>query len=94
MAPRIAVTNTIEFTEGLITEARTKYVDFASLMFSAKTQLNAILAAVPSSVPISIDPTGLMENMTIPNDYPNVFVKTVPGVTIKRTTKGFMIIVK
>ena len=32
--------------------------------------------------------------MTIPNDYPNVFVKTVPGVTIKRTTKGFMIIVK
>ncbi len=29
-----------------------------------------------------------------PNDYPNVFVKTVPGVTIKRTTSGFMIKVK
>ena len=65
-------------------------------MFSAKTQtqLDAILAAVPSSVPVSIDPTGLTENMVIPNDYPNVFVKTVPGVTVKRTTKGFMIIVK
>jgi hypothetical protein len=32
--------------------------------------------------------------MVIPNDYPNVYVKTVPGVTIKRTTKGLMIIVK
>ena len=96
MTPRIAVTNTIEFTEGLITTARTKHVDFASLMFSAKTQtqLDAILAAVPSSVPVSIDPTGLTENMVVPDDYPNVFVKTVPGVTIKRTTKGFMIIVK
>ena len=96
MTPRIAVTNTIEFTEGLITTARTKHVDFASLMFSAKTQtqLDAILAAVPSSVPVSIDPTGLTENMTIPDDYPNVFVKTVPGVTVKRTASGFMIIVK
>ena len=96
MTPRIAVTNTIEFTEGPITTARTNHVDFASLMFSAKTQtqLDAILAAVPSSVPVSIDPTGLTENMVIPNDYPNVFVKTVPGVTVKRTTKGFMIIVK
>lgn len=96
MTPRIAVTNTIEFTEGLITTARAKHVDFASLMFSAKTQtqLNAILAAVPSSVPISIDPTGLTENIVIPETYANVFVKTVPGVTIKRTAKGFMIIVK
>ena len=96
MNPRIAVTNTIEFTDGLITADRMRFATFSSLMFSAKTQtqLNAILAAVPSSVPVSIDPTGLTENMTIPDDYPNVFVKTVPGVTIKRTTKGFMLIFK
>ena len=46
------------------------------------------------TTPISIDPTGLTENMVIPDGYPNVFVKTVPGVTIKRTASGFMIIVK
>ena len=34
------------------------------------------------------------ENMVIPETYNNVHVKTVPGVTIKRTTSGFMIIVK
>ena len=45
-------------------------------------------------MPISIDPTGLTENMVIPNDYPNVFVKTVPGVTIRRTSIGFKIIVR
>lgn len=32
--------------------------------------------------------------MTIPDDYPNVFVKTVPGVTVKRTASGFMIIIQ
>ena len=40
------------------------------------------------------DTAGLTENMVIPDTYSNVYVKTVPGVTIKRTTKGFMIIVK
>ena len=96
MNPRIAVTNTIEFTDGLITENRMRFATFSSLMFSAKTQtqLDAILAAVPSSVPVSIDPTGLTENMVIPETYNNVHVKTVPGVTIKRTTTGFMLIVK
>ena len=37
---------------------------------------------------------GVVQNMVIPDTYSNVFVKTVPGVTIKRTTNGFMIIVK
>ena len=32
--------------------------------------------------------------MVIPETYNNVHVKTVPGVTIKRTTKGLMILVK
>ncbi len=93
---RISVTNTIDLTDVTITEDMVSGATFDRLMFSAKAQdqLNAILAKFPVTTPISIDPTGLTENMVIPNDYPNVFVKTVPGVTIKRTASGFMIIVK
>jgi len=92
----ISVTNALDLTDVTITEDMVSGVTFDRLVFSAKTQtqLDAILGAFPATTPISIDPTGLTENMTIPNDYPNVFVKTVPGVTIKRTASGFMIIVK
>ena len=92
----ISVTNTLDLTDVTITEDMTSGVTFDRLVFSAKTQtqLDAILGAFPATTPISIDPTGLTENMVVPNDYPNVFVKTVPGVTIKRTASGFMIIVK
>ena len=90
------MTNAIDLTGVTITEQMVSGVTFDRLMFSAKTQaqLNAILGAFPATTPISIDPTGLTENMVIPETYNNVHVKTVPGVTIKRTTKGFMIIVK
>ncbi len=93
---RISVTNTLDFTGVTITEDTLKNVTFDRLMFSAKTQaqLDGILHALPATTPISIDPTGLTENMVIPETYNNVYVKTVPGVTIRRTTKGFMIIVK
>ena len=93
---RISVTNTIDLAGVTITEAMTSAVTFDRLMFSAKTQaqLNAILGAFPATTPVSIDPTGLTENMVIPETYNNVHVKTVPGVTIKRTTKGLMILVK
>ena len=92
----ISVTNTLDFTDVTITDDMLKSVTFDRLVFAAKTQaqLSAILEAFPATTPISIDPTGLTENMVIPNDYPNVFVKTVPGVTIKRTASGFVIIVK
>ena len=92
----ISVTNTIDFADVTITEDMASGVTFDRLIFSAKTQtqLDAILDAFPATTPISIDPTGLTENMVIPETYTNVFVKTVPGVTIKRTTSGFMIIVK
>ena len=92
----ISVTNTLDFADVTITEDMFSGVTFDRLVFSAKeqTQLDAILGAFPATTPISIDPTGLTENMVIPNDYPNVFVKTVPGVTIRRTAAGFMIIVK
>ena len=94
--PRISVTNTLDLTDVTITEAMVMDVTFDRLMFSAKTQdqLNAILAAFPASTPISIDPTGLTQNMVIPDTYTNVHVKTVPGVEIKRTSSGFIILFK
>ena len=94
--PRISVTNTIDLTDVTITEDMTSGVTFDRLVFSAKTQaqLTNILGAFPATTPISIDPTGLTENMVIPETYNNVFVKTVPGVTVKRTASGFMIIFK
>ena len=96
LEPRISVTNAIDLTGVTITDEMLSSVTFDRLMFTAKTQaqLNAILAAFPATTPISIDPTGLTENMVIPETYNNVHVKTVPGVTIKRTADGFMIIFK
>ena len=90
----ISVTNTLDLTDVAITEGMVSGVTFDRLMFSAKTQdqLNAILAAFPASTPISIDPTGLTQNMVIPDTYTNVQVKTVPGVAIKRTSSGFIIL--
>jgi len=92
----ISVTNTLDLTDVTITEDMTSGVTFDRLIFSAKTQtqLDAILGAFPASAQIAIDPTGLTENMVIPDGYPNVFVKTVPGVTVKRTASGFTIIVR
>ena len=92
----ISVTNTLDLTGVTIDSAALSGVTFDRLMFTATTQaqLNDILDTFPATTPISIDPTGLTENMVIPETYNNVHVKTVPGVTIKRTTKGFMIIVK
>ena len=96
LAVTVSVTNAIDLTNVEITEDMAKSAAYANLMFSAKTQtqLDAILGAFPATTPISIDPTGLTEDMTIPNDYPNVFVKTVPGVTVRRMSIGFMIIFK
>ena len=92
----ISVTNTLDFTDITITEDMVSGVTFDRLVFSAKTQtqLDAILETFPATTPISIDPTGLTENMVIPDGYSNVHVKTVPGVKIRRTVRGFVIFVK
>ena len=88
----ISIPPTIDLTDVTITEDMVRGLP----IFSAKTQaqLDGILAAFPASAQIAIDPTGLTENMVIPDGYPNVFVKTVPGVTIRRTSIGFKIIVR
>ena len=88
----ISIPPTIDLTDVTITEDMVRGLP----IFSAKTQaqLDGILAAFPASAQIAIDPTGLTENMVIPDGYPNVFVKTVPGVTIRRMSIGFKIIVR
>ena len=93
---RISVTNTLDLTGVTIDSTAVSGVTFDRLMLSVKTQaqLNDILDTFPATTPISIDPTGLTENMVIPETYNNVYVKTVPGVTIKRTASGLMIVVK
>ena len=62
------------------------------LMFPVTTQakMDSILAVVPAEATIGVDPTGLTEKITI-SRYDNVFVKSAPGVEIRRTVKGFFI---
>ena len=86
----ISVTNAIDLTGETITDEMVSGVTFQA---KTQTQLVSVLAMFPSTTPIMIDPTGLTENMVIPDGYHNVYVKTVPGVTIRRTASGFMIIV-
>ena len=64
------------------------------LMFSVTTQAKAdsILAAVPAEATVGVDPTGLTERITMPR-YENVFVKSAPGVEVRRTDIGFVILV-
>ena len=95
MNPKISVTNAIEFSEGLITADRMKFATFNSLMFKVKTQtqLESILAAVPASVPLAIDPSDITENLTVPAAR-KIFVKLSETDAIRLKVKGLMIIVK
>ena len=68
MTPRIAVTNTIEFTEGLITADRMKFATFNSLIFkvTSQEQLTNILSVIPASVPLAIDASDAKVELTLP----------------------------
>ena len=68
MNPRISVTNAIEFTEGLITAERLQFATFNSLMFKVNTQteLDSILAAIPTSVPLALDASDAKVELTLP----------------------------
>lgn len=90
---KVDTTNAIEVTAGTITAAKFKDagVKANSLMltFAVKNQaqLDSILNAVPTDAMVGIDPTGLTENMVV-EDRENVFVKNVPGVTVRRRANG------
>ena len=65
----INVTNLIEVGAGVITTANTKWVNsFNSLVFKVNTQaqLDALLAAIPLSVPFAINPSDATEDLTLP----------------------------
>ena len=96
MSPRISVTNAIEFTEGLITTERMRFATFNSLMFKVRTQaeLANILAAVPASVPLSIDPTEATENLEITTTGRNIHVRLPDNGKYKVKPDGIIIIVK
>ena len=92
---RISVTNAIDLTGVTITEQMVSGVTFDRLMFSVKTQaeLNNIINTFPSSTPISIDPSEITENLTIPASRKiHVLLSETDAVRLK--VKGFMIIVK
>ncbi len=90
---KVETTNAIDVTVGTLTSGMfaNAGVKAGSLMlnFAVKTQaqLNDVLAAVPAAAMVGIDPTGLTENMVV-TDRENVFVKNVPGVTVRRRAKG------
>lgn len=69
---RISVTNSIEVSEGAVTAEmlRNVEIDATLLMFAVKTQaqLNDVLAAVPQTTMLAIDPTGAREELALPQD--------------------------
>ena len=69
---QISVTNSIEVAEGAVTEEMLSNVQLNStlMMFAVKTQaqLESVLAAVPQSTMLAIDPTGAKEELNMPQD--------------------------
>ena len=65
---RINVTNALEVSGGAITAESLQYATFNSLTFKVNTQaqLDSVLAAVPSSVPLAIDASDSRVELTVP----------------------------
>ena len=92
---RISITNAIEIGEGLITAEKMQYATFNSIMMkvSTQSQLDSVLAVVPSIVPFSIDPSDAKETLTVPEGR-EVYVRlSADGRNGKYTPKinGLMI---
>ena len=69
---RISVTNSIEVAAGAVTPEMLSNVEIDStlMMFAVKTQaqLDSVLAAVPQTTMLAIDPTGATERLDLPQD--------------------------
>lgn len=92
---RISVTNAIDLTGVTITEQMVSGVTFDRLMFKVnnQAQLNAILNAFPASAPLSIDPTDITENLTVPAAR-KIHVMLSEADAVRLKVKGLVIIVK
>ena len=69
-------------------------MDTTGLMLAAKTQeqLDSILGIVPASVPVSIDPTGATQNLTVStSDGRKVYVLLPENGTYKLRPDGLII---
>ena len=83
---RINVTNALDIAAGTITASQLENATFNSLMLAVKTQaqLDSILGVVPASVPVSIDPTGATQNLSVSTtDGRKVYVLLPEGGTRK-----------
>ena len=91
---RIEVVNALDIAAGTITAAQLQYATFNSLMLAVKTQdqLNSILGVVPASVPVSIDPTGATQNLSVSTaDGRKVYVLLPENGTYKLRPDGLII---
>ena len=93
---RINVTNALDIADGLITPGKLANATFNTLMVSVKTQaqLDSLLAVVPASIPLSIDPTGATQKLTISTaDGRKVYVLLPENGTYKIRKDGLVILV-
>ena len=91
---RIEVVDALDIAAGTITAAQLQYATFNSLMLAVKTQdqLNSILGVVPASVPVSIDPTGATQNLSVSTaDGRKVYVLLPENGTYKLRPDGLII---
>lgn len=93
---KVVITNAIEAVEGTITSELLANVSFDSLNFAVNTQaqLDMVLDAVPVETPLSIDPTGATESLTVITENRKIYVLLPTNGTYKLTKGGLMIIVK
>jgi hypothetical protein len=93
---KISITNSIEAVEGMITSELLSNVSFDSLSFAVKTQaqLDMVLDAVPVETPLSIDPTGATESLTVITENRKIYVLLPTNGKYRLTKGGFMIIVQ
>ncbi len=92
---KISITNAIEVAEGSLTNEMFTDIECGSLMFAVKTQaqMDMVLAAVPVTMPIMIDPEGATENLTVQTAGRNIYIRLPKDGTYQIKNNGLMIIV-
>lgn len=92
---KISITNAIEVAEGSLTNEMFTDIECGSLMFAVKTQaqMDMVLAAVPVTMPIMIDPEGATENLTVQTAGRNIYIHLPKDGTYKIKNNGTMIII-
>lgn len=92
---KISITNAIEVAEGSLTNEMFTDIECGSLMFAVKTQaqMDMVLAAVPVTMPIMIDPEGATENLTVQTAGRNIYIHLPKDGTYKIKNNGLIILI-